>query len=311
MTPNLSIRQLQTFHEIMRSGSVSGAARVLGRTQPSVSAMLASLEAELGFELFERRKGRLVPRPEAHFFFEEAQAILDRVARSAQTMREIGDLDHGRLKVACYPGGSLFMLPRIVADFVKDRPGVDVTLMTRTSQKVREWIASQQYDVGIAEMPGQHPTVNIQPIDVEFVCALRADDPLAAKDELTPDDLDNAPMASLYREHFAYQNAARAFAEAGKRFRMRFELSVFVPGLTLVEQGVAYTLVDQITAASYRLYRGDRGELTFRRFRPRLPYEIAVLTPVHRPPSRLAADFCERFAPAVRQFVARLSVPGG
>ena len=117
MTPNLSIRQLQTFREIMRSGSVTAAARVLGRTQPSVSAMLASLEAEFGFELFLRQKGRLVPTPEAHFFFAEAEEILERVTRSAQAMREIGDLDRGRLKIACYPGGSLFILPRIVAGF--------------------------------------------------------------------------------------------------------------------------------------------------------------------------------------------------
>jgi DNA-binding transcriptional LysR family regulator len=290
----------------MRSGSVSGAARALGRTQPSVSAMLASLEAELGFTLFEREKGRLVPRPEAHFFFEETQEILDRVTRSAQTMREIGDLERGRLKVACYPGGSLFMLPQIVANFVKDRPNVDVSLMTRTSEKVREWVASQQYDVGIAEMPGRHATVNIQPINIECVCALRADDPLAVKQVLTPDDLDNAPMASLYKEHFTYENAARAFAEAGKRFRMRFEISVFVPGLTLVEQGAAYALVDQITAVSYRRHGGADSALTFRPFRPRLPYDIAVLTPAHRPPSRLAEAFCERIEPEVRLFIEKL-----
>lgn len=303
MIPNLSIRQLQTFREIMRSGSVTGAAGVLGRTQPSVSAMLASLEAELGFDLFERRKGRLIPKPEAHFFFEETQEILDRVNRSAQTMREIGDLERGRLKIACMPGPSLFLMPRIVADFVKDRPDVDVTVMTRTSTKVREWIASQQYDVGIAELPGQRETINTQPIRLECVCALRKDDPLAEKEVLTPDDLDNAPMASLFREHFTHHDAKRVFAEAGRRFRMRFELSVFVPGLTLVEQGVAYCLVDQISAASYRLYRGDQGVLAFRPFRPRLPYDIAVLTPAHRPPSRLAATFCERIDHEVKRFI--------
>jgi DNA-binding transcriptional LysR family regulator len=307
MIPNLSIRQLQTFREIMRSGSVTNASRALGRTQPSVSAMLASLEAELGFDLFERHKGRLIPRPEAHFFFEETQEILDRVNRSAQTMREIGDLERGRLKIACYPGGSLFMLPQIVANFVQDRLDVDVSMMTRTSAKVREWIASQQYDVGIAEMPGQRKTVNLHPINLERVCALRKDDPLTEKEVLTPDDLDNAPMASLFREHFTYQDAARVFGEADRRFRMRFEISVFVPGLTLVEQGVAYALVDQITAASYRLYRGAQGVLTFRPFRPLLSYDIAVLTPAHRPASRLAAAFCERIEPEVRRFIGQPS----
>ena len=303
MTPNLSIRQLQTFREVMRSGSVTGASRVLGRTQPSVSAMLASLETELGFDLFERHKGRLIPKPEAHFFFEEAQEILARVNRSAQTMREIGDLERGRLKIASYPGGSLFLLPRIIAEFVKDRPEVDVSMMTRTSVRVREWIASQQYDVGIAEMSDQRQSINIQPIRLECVCALRKDDPLAEKEVLTPDDLDNAPMASLFREHFTYQDAERVFAEAGRRFRVRFEISVFVPGLTLVEQGVAYCLVDQISAASYQLYRGDQGVLAFRPFRPRLPYDIAVLTPAHRPSSLLAAAFCERIDQEVKRFI--------
>ncbi|NKB84700.1 LysR family transcriptional regulator [Ochrobactrum grignonense] len=42
--------------------------RALGRTQPTVSAMLANLEGELGFELFERDKRRLVAKPEAYFF---------------------------------------------------------------------------------------------------------------------------------------------------------------------------------------------------------------------------------------------------
>ena len=303
MTPNFSIRQLQTFREIMRSGSVSAASRVLGRTQPSVSAMLANLEAELGFDLFERRKGRLIAKPEACFFFEEAEEILERINHVAQTMREIGDLDRGQLKIASLPGVSWFLLPRIVADFVKDRPEVDISLMTRTSIKVREWIASQQYDVGIAEIPEQHDLINIHPIGLECVCALRKDDPLAAKSVLTPDDLDNAPMAALYKDHLTTRNAERVFTEAGKRFRVRFETSAFIPSLVLVEQGAAYALVDQINAASYRLYRGEKGVLTFRPFRPRLPYDIAILTPAHRPPSLLAAAFCERIENDVKRFI--------
>lgn len=307
MTPNLSIRQLQTFREVMRSGSVSGAARALGRSQPSVSAMLASLESELGFELFERQKGRLVPKPEAHFFFEEAQDILERVSRSAQTMREIGDLDRGRLSIAAMPGASLFLLPRLVADFVKERPGVTASVMTRSSVKVQEWVASQQYDIGVAEIPRQRESINLHPINLECVCALRRDDPLAARAAITPEDLDDAPMVALYPEHFTHRDAAQVFAAAGRRFNVRFEMTIFIPAFTVVEQGVAYALVDQISAASYRLYRGARAPLVFRPFRPRLPFDLAVMTPAHRPTSRLAAAFSRRIEPEVRRFVERLS----
>jgi DNA-binding transcriptional LysR family regulator len=308
MRTNLSIRQLQTFSEIMRTGSVSAASRALNRTQPSVSSMLAKLEIELGFKLFERRQGRLVPKPEAHFFFEEAAQILDHIRRTAQTMKEIGDLDRGRLKIASLPGASLFLMPNMVTNFVKDRPAVTASIMTRSSIKIHEWIASQQYDIGLAEMPPHNSGLNIQPISLECVCALRKDDPLATKPYLTPDDLDNKPMAALYPEHFTHQDARRVFEEAGKRLNIRFEMSIFIPGMTLVEQGVAYSLVDQISAASYHHYRGKDALLTFRPFRPRLPFDIAILTPSHRPLSQLAEAFCKRIDQEVKRFVRNVGV---
>ncbi|GAH15795.1 unnamed protein product, partial [marine sediment metagenome] len=72
--------------------------------------------------------------------------------------------------------------------FVKDRPAVTASIMTRSSIKIHEWIASQQYDIGLAEMPPHNSGLNIQPISLECVCALRKDDPLATKPYLTPDD---------------------------------------------------------------------------------------------------------------------------
>ena len=95
MAHNVSIRQLQAFREVMRSGSVSEAARILGRTQPAVSALIANLEAELQLSLFRRQKGRMEPTPEALFFAGEAEAILDRLAVSTRTMAEIGKPDQG------------------------------------------------------------------------------------------------------------------------------------------------------------------------------------------------------------------------
>ena len=100
MTPNISIRQLQAFREVMRSGSVSEAARILGRTQPAVSALIANLEAELQLSLFRRQKGRMEPTPEAQFFAGETEEILDRLTLSTRTMSEIGALTKGRLNIA-------------------------------------------------------------------------------------------------------------------------------------------------------------------------------------------------------------------
>lgn len=97
---NLSLRQLTVFREVMRSGSISQAAKTVARTQPAVSTMMATLEQELGFPLFLREHGKLTPTPEAHYFLEEAEAILARLERTKQALSKISALETGRLRIA-------------------------------------------------------------------------------------------------------------------------------------------------------------------------------------------------------------------
>src|SRR6056297_3049472 len=215
MSANLTFRQLLTFRTVMRLGSVSGAARQLGRTQPAVSATISSLEEELGFPLFERRKRRLLPRPEAQYFLEEAEAVLDRLARSSQTMGEIGGLRQGVLRIASMPAAASFIVPGLLSEFLQDKPEVTASMMLRSSTVVVDWIASQQYDIGVAETPEPRASIAMRVHDMACVCALRADDPLADKPAITPADLREADMAALYPDHPTNRATRRAFEAAG------------------------------------------------------------------------------------------------
>lgn len=62
----MNLKQLRAFREVMLTRSVSEAARSLYRTQPTISALIAGLEDEIGYKLFERRGRRLHPLPETH-----------------------------------------------------------------------------------------------------------------------------------------------------------------------------------------------------------------------------------------------------
>ncbi|UCE30105.1 MAG: LysR family transcriptional regulator [Burkholderiales bacterium] len=302
MALNISLRQLVVFREVMRSGSVSEAARILHRTQPAVSTMLAGLEQELGFRLFDRKGNRLIARPEAHFLLEEAHGVLERFTRSIQLIGEVSQLQLGELRIACLPAASLFLMPRLVSEFARARPQVTVSLMSGSSAAVQDWVASQQFDLGIAEVPEARDAIEIELIDLECVCAMRRDDPLARRDEIGPHELDDRPMATLFADHFTRRQTAQAFEQAGARLRQRFELRTFISGFDFVEQGLAYCICDPISAASYRIYRGDLGTLTFRVFRPAIPYRLAILRPAHKPPSRLASEFLETTAARIREF---------
>lgn len=293
MNPNVSIRQLQAFREVMRSGSVSEAARILGRTQPAVSALVANLEAELQIRLFRRQKGRMEPTPEAQFFAGETEAILDRLALSTRTMSEIGNLTKGRLNIACMPAAADILMPRLVGEFLQGRPDVNASLMMRASAVVTDWIASQQYDVGLAETPVPNPAIQSQDFHLACLCALPREDPLAALDVIEAHHLSGKPLAALQEGHPNLLATQAAFRSSQADFVQRFELRTFQPALILVEKTLCYCICDPITAAGYRAQTPEPRAVVFRPFRPTVALDVSVLQPAHRPASKLATAFAE------------------
>ncbi len=289
MLPNLTIRQLQTFREVMRSGSISEASRTLLRTQPAVSTMISNVEKELGFSLFVREHGGLTPSPEAHYFLEEAEEVLDRMGRAAQTMSEFSTLERGSLRIACHPAAANFFLPRVLAAFLKDRPDVKADLMMRASHVVQDLIASQQFDIGLAETPLPRGSIKIETFDPECVIALPELDPLADKEVLTPADLHGYPMAMLFDDHPVTVATHSVFHQYSATLNIRFVLRTFLPSLQLVGAGLCGAVVDRITAAT-----SPASGVVFRRFKPKITSSVALITPAHRPASVLTIAFTDQ-----------------
>lgn len=286
MLGRLTIQQLQTFREVMRTGSISEASRVLGRTQPAVSAVVANLEAQLGFALFLREHGRLTPCPEAHYLLEEAEDILERLARTTRSMAELSTRQRGSLRIACHPAASGFFMPSLLAAFLKDRPEVKADLMMRSSHVVADLVASQEYDIGIAETPPGRSSIRSQSWDLECVLALPAENQFPPDRDLTPADLDGFPMATLFEEHDTNRALEASFARVGARLNRRFVLRTFLPAIQLVAHGLCASVVDRVTAKSCPI-----GRIVFRSFTPAITSSISILEPAHRPQSLLTQAF--------------------
>lgn len=298
---NLSLRQLTIFREVMRSGSISQAARSVGRTQPAVSTMIRTLEDQLGFALFVRMRGKLTPTPEAQFFLEECEDILGRMERTERTLGRISTLQSGKLKIACHPAASSVFLPRLLTGFLRDKDDLEVSLIMRSSDVIEDLIASQQYDVGFAETPAPRASISQVDYDLECVCVLRADDPLARAPLVTPADLDGRPMAVLFDQHRTAIQTEAAFHAAGNRFYRRIELRTFLPGLQFVAAGTCIMVCDQITAYSHLLKAPTDNILAIRRFRPRISNSVSILTPGFATRSLACQAFIEKLTDAVQE----------
>ncbi len=77
----MNLREMELFGTLMRVGTTTETARLLGISQPSVSAQLKRLEANLGISLFHRTGNRLEPTREANEIFALSAPIFSTYAQ--------------------------------------------------------------------------------------------------------------------------------------------------------------------------------------------------------------------------------------
>jgi DNA-binding transcriptional LysR family regulator len=95
----LDVGRLRFFSEVVRAGSFSEAASRLSYTQSAVSQQIATLEAELGLTLIERRKRPMCLTDAGQALLRHVESIFGEVATAEAELRAIAKLDTGLLHV--------------------------------------------------------------------------------------------------------------------------------------------------------------------------------------------------------------------
>ncbi|WP_373085302.1 LysR substrate-binding domain-containing protein [Sneathiella sp.] len=292
------LRQLEAFRAVIMAGGVTSAANMLNISQPAVSRLIASLEKALAIPLFERRQGRLYPTSEAEFLFTEVDRAITNLDHISKLAADIRNQKAGHLRIACLPGFATSLLPRVVAEFLVDRPDVTMSIQTRSSARVREWIAAQQYDIGIADEFEGHNAVHHEALNIRTVCALSSRHPLARQSVITAKDLDGLPMIVQDRQNRFYHAVKAAFDNAGAVLNQRVEVRQFATACIMAEREVGIAIVSSIDAAEY-IGHG----LVSRPFEPQLPFRLDILYPKYHPRSLLMQEFIENFQRSLKPFI--------
>jgi len=294
----MNLRQIEAFKAVMTEGSATQAAVALGISQPAVSGLIANLENSMGFMLFKRRRGRIRPTAEAETFLEDAERVLDSHRRAVRAARDIRDMKYGSLRIAALPAVSMNFMPKLIARFIRGRPQVRVSLQTRSSPQIREWMSAQLLDIGFVELPADDPAVECDPLSLQCLCAVPAEHALAALATITPNDLEGEPLIVQNPEHSAHYQLKAAFESQGVRWAPQMECHLFAPACRLAAEGAGIAIVDPFTAAEF----SGQG-LVFRPFAPAIPYELGLLYPALRPRSRLVNEFAVALKAALEEML--------
>ncbi|MCH9686649.1 MAG: LysR family transcriptional regulator [Deltaproteobacteria bacterium] len=142
--------ELRTFVQIVDSGSMTAAGRVLGQTTNVISRRLARLEERLGVPLAQRTTRRLQPTEEGRRLYVRARRILDEVANAEAEIRGVAEELTGELRLSV-PTLAARQLRGSLTSFLEDHPGVDLRLFVtdRPSSAVLSDIAEQGLDAAV------------------------------------------------------------------------------------------------------------------------------------------------------------------
>ncbi|WP_229440607.1 LysR family transcriptional regulator [Massilia sp. BSC265] len=119
----------RSFLAVLREGSLSGAARVLGMAQPTVGRHIATLEAALGLVLFTRSQSGLLPTEAALALQPHARALESTVAALERTAASYGDGVRGVVRVTASEVIGLEVMPAVLADLRRRYPELKVELL--------------------------------------------------------------------------------------------------------------------------------------------------------------------------------------
>ncbi|WP_323035307.1 LysR substrate-binding domain-containing protein [Pararhodobacter sp.] len=290
MLHRLTHRQLEAFRAVIETGKVTAAAEALHTTQPSVSRMISDLESVVGFTLFERRGRQVFPTPEALALHEEVERSFVGLAEISRVIEDIRDFRRGSLLIAGMPALALKFLPDVIAAFIKEEPGITVSLRARSSQAVLRHLSSQQFDLGFCALDTDHPAVKRSPIyTAPMQAVLPVGHVLGHKSQLEPADFHEQPFVALGAEIATRSETDLFFAAGRARPRLVAEAQLSASICELVANGAGIAIVEPVTAANY----AAAGRVISRPLHPEQPFRYDLLLPALREPSRMTTRFLE------------------
>ncbi len=279
----MRLRHIEVFRAVMIAGSGSEAARMLNVSQPVVSRVLRHAELGLGFALFERSRGRLLPTPEARALFAQVQRAWGEIERIEALAANLRRGASGLLRVAATPSLATSLLPDALAAMRAAHPKVECDLWASHTREIEAHLLAWEVDAGFAiEPPEQAALALARLCSGEMVLAV----PRAwAAGVLRPAErgwLEGRPYIALAEATPLGERLAARLAAAEWTPPQVLRVQTYALAATLVERGLGYAFIDGYTAAGL-----DPARVLLMRIEPVLDFGLYMISALGAAPSVL------------------------
>lgn len=237
----MEIRVLQYFLAIARMESISKAADYLHITQPTLSRQIKELEDELGKTLFIRGNRKITLTDEGMYFRKRAEEIINLVEKTEAEMAGSNDVLSGEI----YIGGGETEGMRLVAKAIKrvqeEQPLIKFHLVSGNAQDVTDRLDKGIIDFGFLIEPTDLTPYDFirLPTSNKWGILMRKDSPLAHKDFVTANDLQELPLICSSQDMIT-NTLAKWLGNSSKKLNIVAKYNLIYNASLLVEEGVGY-----------------------------------------------------------------------
>ncbi len=238
----MDFEQLRTFQHVSRLKSFSRAAEKLGVTQPAISAQIRSLEKEVGARLFDRDGGKVMFTAAGRLFEPFAEHCLQCHSHILVAVNELYRSARGEVSVAASEATSLYILPRVFAQYKKHYTRVNLNIVRSEHLRSVEMVINREVDFAVVSMPVEDPRLVVQAVHRDdMVLAVSPNHPLSAQSTARLEEILKFPLLLLKQGR--QRNLVNTFFSAcdvQPRIAMEVDSSELLKRLICAELGMGF-----------------------------------------------------------------------
>ena len=197
MDMDYNLQKYMVFVKTVELGSFTKAAEALNYAQSSVSKMIADLEKECGVVLLERDRGGVHLTASGEQILPYARQLTEDYHRLESYVDGMSGVQTGIVRIGTFSSVAVNWLPNIFAEFQKDFPRIEYEMLLGDYEEVERWIAEGRVDCGFLSLPTGSPFDTVLLKEDEYVVVLPQHHPLADKEKIAAEDLEDEPFFLL------------------------------------------------------------------------------------------------------------------
>ena len=245
-----TFRQLEYIVAVADAGQIGLAAAQLNVSQPSLSAQLAEVEADLGVTLFQRGRAGAKITPAGEEVVRRARQILHEL-QDLRASAQGGGIFQGRLRLGVLPSIGPYLLPGAVRRLHKDHPSFRLIVREESTLDLDEGLRSGRLDM-IISTPEDHPGARTVSLFTERLwAAVALDDPeFIQTTGFALSDLQGKTLLTLGSGHRLSHIVAGLAARAGGRVSDEYEGTSLDAIRLMAATGAGIAILPSIYAAT-------------------------------------------------------------